>query len=90
MAAHYREEMNITAIYTLYRRGMFQLNYSTPPTEEGLDEQDEYWSVELNPYGGVYTKGAFCGPGRVFTVLDSDSRGRGCAHIYGELEYYGG
>lgn len=70
MAAHYREEMNITAIYMLYSRGMVQLNYSTSPTEEGLDEQDGWWWVERNPYGGVYINGAFYGPDRVFTVLD--------------------
>lgn len=48
---------------------MAQLNYSTSPTEEVSDEQDGWWWVERNPYGGVYAKGAFYGPDRVFTVL---------------------
>lgn len=75
LASHYREEMNITAVYMLYSRGMVQLNYSISPTEEELDEQNGWWWVEPNPYGGVFIKTGFYGPDRVFTVLDSGVEG---------------
>lgn len=70
-AKDYRERLNITSeLYILYNRGLVQMDNSTSPTTESVNDQQGWWWIEENPNGGVYIKGGLYGPDYAYTVLE--------------------